>query len=497
MCMVLFKRYDQNQQFLFPLSLDEFIPGDHPARTIDCLVELLDISCIVSLHSEEGQPAYDPRLMLKVLFYAYSHGVTSSRAIEDRCRSDTAYMFLAAMQVPDYRTICLFRTRYLDNVESLFKQVLQVCVDLDMVGLVNVSVDGTKIKANASRKKTKDSKLVEKEIKRWLEEVERVDNEEDEQYGDDVTPFKLPAELVDRKTREKKIEEALKKIKDLEEAKKKLDAGEKTINTTDPEARMMKSGRLIRPCYNGQLAVDSQHQVIVATGLTNCEVDYDQLVPMVEKMEENLGELPSVITCDSGYASYENLSYLPGKDIVGLIPDQMFKIEEAGKKKYFPKNKFMYDETANRYTCPMNKLLSHQQRQKLKDGTYVHVYYAKESDCETCAEKPRCTKAKKRIVSRDPREHLFEEMRARLKTPLGKALYNLRKITVEPVNGNIKYNKKFSQFSMRGLRKTKIEFILMSIVHNVGKIHDILTSLTHLKQLSARQVAQPKSISIF
>jgi len=483
--VVLFKRYDQKQQFLFPLCLDEFVPCDHPARTIDCLVEGLDISCIVRLHSEEGQPAFDPRLMLKVLFYSYSHGVTSSRVIEDRCRSDTAYMFLAAMQVPDYRTICLFRTRYLDNVESLFKQVLQVCVDLGMVGLVNVSVDGTKIKANASRKKTKDSKLVEKEIKRWLEEARRVDGEEDELYGDG-TPFKLPPELVDRKTREKRIEEALKKIKDLEEVKKKLDSGEKNVNTTDGEARMMKSGRLIRPCYNAQLAVDSKCQVIVAADLVDREVDYDQLVPMVEKMEEDLDRLPSVITCDSGYSTYENLMYLQGKGIWGLIPDQMFKIEEAGKKKYFPKNKFMYDEQANRYTCPMGKLLSHQQRQKVKAGVYVQVYYAKESDCIACAEKSRCTKAKKRIVSRDPREHLFEQMRIRLKTPLGKALYKLRKITVEPVNGNIKYNKKFNQFSLRGVRKTKIELILMGLVHNAGKIHDRLNNLTNPRQLPAR-----------
>ena len=486
--VVLFKRYDQKQEFLFPLSLDEFIPGDHPARTIDCLVERLDISRIVGMHSEEGQPAFDPRLMLKILFYSYSHGVTSSRVIEDRCRSDTAYMFLAAMQTPDYRTICLFRTKYLDNVESLFKQVLQVCVDLDMVGLVNVSVDGTKIKANASRKKTRDSKQVEREIKRWLEEAERVDSEEDELYGDNGTPFKLPPELVDRKTREKKIEEALKKIKDLEEVKKKLDGGEKNVNSTDCDARMMKAGRLIRPCYNAQLAVDSKCQVIVAADLVNREVDYDQLVPMVEKLEENLDELPIVITCDSGYASYENLAYLQDKGIMGLIPDQMFKIEEAGKKKYFPKNKFMYDESANRYTCPMGRLLSHQQRQKVKDGIYVHVYYAKESDCTVCVEKPWCTKAKKRIVSRDPREHLFEQMRIRLKTPLGKMLYKLRKITVEPVNGNIKYNKKFNQFSMRGLRKTKIEFILMSIVHNIGKICDRLNSLTNQKQLPAGQV---------
>ncbi|OPY29509.1 MAG: Transposase DDE domain protein [Methanocella sp. PtaU1.Bin125] len=418
--------------------------------------------------------------MIKVLFYAYSLGITSSREIEDHLRRDAAFMFLAAMQKPDYRTICLFRTKYLDCVVSLFRQILQVCDEMDMVGMVNVSIDGTKIKANASRKRSKDAEQIDKEIKRWMETAERADSEEDDLYGDG-SPFILPPELVDRRTREEKIEEALRRVRELENAKKKLDeSGLKTINMTDPDARMMKSGRLIRPCYNGQLAVDSKCQVIVACDLTTCEVDYDQLVPMVEQIEMNLGELPISISADSGYASYDNLEYLPGREILGLIPDQMLKIEEAGKNKYFSRNKFVYDASLDRYTCPGGKLLTHQNRQKMKDGAFTEKYMAKDSDCAGCGLKSKCTKAKKRFVSRNPREHLFEEMRERLKTPLGKALYKLRKITVEPVNGNIKYNKGFSEFSLRGLSKTRIELVMMSIVHNIRKIHDVLNDLIPL-----------------
>jgi transposase len=475
--VVLFKKYDQKQQLLFPLSLDDFIPLDHPARTIDSIVERLDLSCIISRHSEEGQPAYDPRLMIKVLFYAYSIGITSSREIEDHLRRDTAFMYLAAMQKPDYRTICLFRTKYLDCIVLLFRQILQVCDEMDMVGMVNVSIDGTKIKANASRKRSKDAEQIDKEIKGWMETAERVDSEEDDLYGDG-SPFKLPPEMVDRRTREEKIEEAVKRVKELEEAKKKLrESGLKMINLTDTDARMMKNGRLIRPCYNGQLAVDSRCQVIVACDLTTCEVDYDQLVPMVEQIEMNLGELPGSISADSGYATYDNLEYLPGKDILGLIPDQMLKIEEAGKKKYYSRNKFVYDASNDWYTCPAGMLLTHQNRQKVKDGSFVELYMAKESDCGGCDQKAKCTRAEKRIVSRNPREHLFEEMRERLKTPLGKALYKLRKITVEPVNGDIKYNKNFDEFSLRGLPKARIELVLMSIAHNLGKIHDVLNGL--------------------
>jgi transposase len=477
--VVLFKRYDQKQQLLFPPSLDDFIPEDHPARTIDRIVERLDLSYIVSMYSEEGQPAYDPRLMLKVLFYAYSLGITSSREIEDHLRSDVVFMFLAAMQKPDYRTICLFRTKYLDCVAGLFKQILQVCIEMDMVGFVNVSVDGTKIKANASRKRTKDLEHIDRAIKEWMEKSEQADREEDDLYGDG-SPFKLPPEMVDRRTREQRIDEALKRVKELEDAKKKLEQSDvKTINLTDGDARLMKSGKLIRPCYNGQLAVDSKCQVILAVDLTTDVVDYRQLVPLVEQMEENLGELPGVITTDSGYSSYDNLDYVRGKDVVGLIPDQLLEVEAAGKKKHYSRNRFVYDASNDRYTCPSGKLLTHQHRKKSKDGTFVEVYRARESDCMRCPEKAKCTRAgtKRRIVTRNPREYLLEEMRERLISPLGKALYKLRKTTVEPVNGNIKYNKKFDEFRLRGLTKTKIEFVLMSIAHNIGKIHDVLNSL--------------------
>jgi transposase len=477
--VVLFKKYDQKQQLLFPPSLDDFIPQDHPARTIDSIVERLDLSCIISRHSEEGQPAYHPKLMIKVLFYAYSIGITSSREIEDHLRTDAAFMYLAALQKPDYRTICLFRTKYLDCVMSLFRQILQVCDEMNMIGMVNVSIDGTKIKANASRKRSKDAEQIDKEIKSWMERAEHADEEEDDLYGDG-SPFKLPPELVDRRTREEKIEEAMKRVRELEGAKKKLEeSGQKMINLTDEDAKMMKNGRLIRPCYNGQLAVDSQCQVIVACDLTSCEVDYDQLVPMVEQIEMNLDELPGSVSADSGYASYDNLEYLPGREILGLIPDQMLKIEEAGKNKYFTRNKFVYDADLDRYTCPAGKLLTHQNRQKKEDGTFTERYMSKESDCAACSLKSKCTKAKKRFVSRNPREYLFEEMRLLLKTPVGKALYKLRKITVEPVNGDIKYNKGFHEFRLRSLKKARIEFVLMSIAHNIGKIHKALNSLIH------------------
>lgn len=491
--MVLFKKYDQKQQLLFPPCLDDFIPGDHPARTFDSIVERLDLSCIISRHSEEGQPAYDPRLMLKVMFYAYSLGITSSREIEDHLQRDVAFMFLAAMQKPDYRTICLFRTKYLDCVVSLFKQILQICVELDMVDLINVSIDGTKIKANASKKRTKDLEHIDKAIKGWMEEADRADREGDDLYGD-CSPFKLPPGMVDRKTREDRIDEAIKRVNKLEDAKKKLQkTGDKTINMTDEDSRLMKSGKLITPCYNGQFAVDSKCQVIVAVDLTTEEADSRQLVPMVEQIEENLGELPGVITTDSGYASYDNLEYMRKKDVVGLIPDQLLEVEAAGKKKYYSRNKFVYDTPNYRYTCPMGKWLTHQNRKKARDGTFVEVYFAKESDCMKCPEKAKCTKAKRRIVTRNPREYLFEEMRERLRSPLGKALYKLRKFTIEPVNGNIKYNKNFDEFNLRGKPKAKIELLLMSIAHNTDKIHAFLKGLTQQIRLISRHQVHPSS----
>lgn len=320
----MFKKYDQKQCFLLPLSLDDFVPLESPARTVSEVVDLLDLSAFESRYAVLGQRAYDPGMMLKVLFYSYYSGVTSSRCIADKLATDTVFMFLAGMQRPDFRTLCRFRSMHRDGVEQVFKQIVQLCMGLGMVGLGNVSFDGTKVKANASRKRTKDMKAVEKEIKKLIVESIKTDEEEGREYGDG-TPYELPPDLRDPAKRKEKIREAKRKLDELERAKERLNDGKaKTTNLTDPDARLMKAHDGIKPGYNCQAAVDSRCQVVLAARVVKDESDYNQLVPMVELVKQNTGELPRVCTADSGYYTLDNYRYFKEHGNVGLIPDKMY-----------------------------------------------------------------------------------------------------------------------------------------------------------------------------
>lgn len=469
----MFKKYDQKQCFLLPYSLDDFVPPGHLARTVNEVVDMLDLGVLESRYAVLGQRAYDPRMMLKVFFYAYFSGVTSSRSIQDKLGSDTVYMYLSGMQCPDFRTLCRFRTLHKEGMEAVFRQIVQICMSLGMVGLGNVSFDGTKIKANASRKRTRDMKAIDKEIKRLIDESIKLDEEEDQEYGD-TSPFEMPPELRDPVKRHEKIRAAKKKLDELEAAKKRLqDEKTKTTNLTDPDARLMKTHDGIKPAYNCQAAVDSQYQVVVAANVVKDESDYNQLIPMIELVEENTGKKPWITTADSGYHTLDNYRYFKEQGMLGLIPDKMYQLEKQGKTKYIPKSKFTYNADNDVYVCPAGNALTFYCNTPYK-GELLRNYYCRPGNC---ALKSQCTKAKFRRVSKNPGDDLVQDMRNKLDSKIGASIYKERMSTVEPVFGNMKKNKGFKEFRLRGLTKTSIEFTILCIVQDLGKIHEFLKNL--------------------
>jgi transposase len=267
----MFKKYDQNQQFLFPLSLENFIPEDHIARILNDIIEGIDITAIESTYSEDGCPAYHPLLLLKILLYGYTIDIRSSRDIYNMTYNDTAFMYLAAMQHPDFRTICRFRSTHLDSIKDVFSQVVTVCKEMGMLGAGKISLDGTKIKASASVKQSKDADALDKEIDRILKESIEIDEAEDEMYGES-SPYQIPEELVNKKRRLETILAAKEKLE-----KKKLDK----INVTDNDAKIMKhKDGSKKPSYNGQIAVDDKEQVIVAADLVDDQNDVYQVKPI-------------------------------------------------------------------------------------------------------------------------------------------------------------------------------------------------------------------------
>lgn len=257
--MKIFREYSQSQGFLLPPSLDEFVPESHEAHIINDVVDTMDLSPLLAKYKGGGAPAYHPGMMLKVIVYAYSRDIYSSRSIAQVLKTDTAFMFLSALQSPDFRTICLFRADHADVLPDLYVEVVRLCASLGMVGLGHIAFDGTKLKANASVRQTRDRDGLEKEIERIKEQMgemihasSKIDELEDQIYpdGDDS---EVVEELRKKEYRLKKLHEA---IEVLEREKLEM------VNVTDPESWLMKDSRkVIQPGYNGQIAVDDKEQV--------------------------------------------------------------------------------------------------------------------------------------------------------------------------------------------------------------------------------------------
>jgi transposase len=427
----MFKRYDQKQQFLLPLNLEEFVSEDHISRVLNDLIDVVDISAIESTYSENGCPAYHPRLFLKILFYGYLINIRSSRKIDDMTQTDTAFMYLAAMQKPDFHTICRFRSTHLDSIKEIFSQIVTFCKEMGLIGS-SISIDET-------------------------------DELEDEIYGDS-TPYQMPEELVDKKYRLEKIKAAKKKM-DEEKLKK--------VNITDTDAKIMKhKDGSKKPSYNCQVAVDEKEQIIVAVDLVDEENDLHQIEPMIENVKETLGYKPNVVLADAGYFSYDNVKFLLDEEIDAYIPDNFYEVEKRGKTKKFRKSLFTYDEKKDCYYCPAAFEIPFTRIQKREDEPDLRYYVCKY--CSLCVLKNACTESKNRTISRDPREYLMEDMRAKLDTEEGTEQYQNRMSTVEPVFGQMKQNRGFREFLLRGKRKTRIEFFMMCTVHNIKKIADFM-----------------------
>jgi transposase len=357
----VFRDYDPTQSFLLPPSLDDWLPEDHTARFIAEVVDnLLDLSAIYDSYVEAtGAPPYDPSMVLKLLLYAYSTGVTSSREMERRCHVDVAFRWLSANSAPDYRSISRFRRRHLVAVDDLFTQVLILCAEAGLVKLGQVALDGTKLRASASRHKAMSHDRLEPKIEQLqsevaaiLAEAEATDRAEDEEFGEDKRGDEVPAELARRETRLAKMRAAKEAIE--AEAREKaaakaaakaaegggdesaiaeaaeIAAANATPNKkaqrsfTDPESRMMKTNAGFHYCYNAQAVVDEEPQVALAAEATQQASDVDQLPFVVGVTEANLDDAdiddsPEMVLADAGYCSEANLQRIADAEINALV----------------------------------------------------------------------------------------------------------------------------------------------------------------------------------
>ena len=348
-----FRDWSRDQALLLPLSVHDFVPAGHLSRFIVALVtEELDLSAIMaSYKGEKGQPPYHPAMMVALLLYAYAVGIYSSRRIAKACEERVDFMAVVALQAPDFRTISEFRRRHLAALSALFVQVLKLCEQAGLVELGHVALDGTKIKANASkhkamsyeRMKTREAEL-QAEVDGWLKAAEAADAAEDTAFGADKRGDEMPDWIANKQARLAKLREAkaaLEAEAEAEAAAREQAAGKKDDdksrcgrkpappsavpeakaqrNFTDPESRILKTKDGYIQGYNAQAAVDATAQIIVAHTLTNNGSDQAQLAPLLDGVKANLGRNPDEASADAGYCSAANLRTVSRRRIKGYI----------------------------------------------------------------------------------------------------------------------------------------------------------------------------------
>jgi transposase len=431
-----FLPYEPNQDYLLPPSVSEWLPENHLAYFVSEIIDRLDLEKFYARYDGDGrrnQP-YDPAMLVKVLVYGYATGVFSSRKLGRKLYEDVAFRFLGAGNFPSHRTICDFRLRHLPELKELFVQVVRLARELGLVKLGTIALDGTKVKANASKHKAmsygrikEQEQKLKQEIEALLERARTIDAQEDARLGEDQADEELPVELQRRQERLAQIEAAKKRIEacqaqaDRERARHPDDQQRRgdgagrpfkhpfgvpddkaQDNFTDPESRIMKMGGSFEQCYNAQAVVDGESQLIIANGLTNNAADNGQLLPLLEAVQKNLGELPQRVLADSGYRSEQGLAGLEKKGVEGLIA-----LGREGK-----------------------------------DRTAI-----------------------------DPTRYpATQRMAQRLASPEGKAQYRRRKVIPEPVFGWIKHAIGFRQFSLRGLVKITGEWSLVCLALDVRRM---------------------------
>ena len=457
------KDYYQDQGLLFPPHLRDYLPDDHQAVIINDVVETLTLSCLYRKVSSEGHPAYHPKMMLKILIYAYANGIFSSRKIQAALQESIVFIYLAAWQKPDFRTISDFRQNNLAEFQELFSQVVDICKRLGMISLGHMAIDGSKFKANAADSRTYDQKRVQKAIQELLQQADQMDQREDWLHGPDNPVVSVPETIRKQKDR----------LKKLHQIKKQLDQSDREkTNATDPDAVFMKNGGRIRTSYNGQIAVD-ENQIIVAAEVTNDPIDIGQLIPMVEQAERRIGPLDK-LSADSGYSQGENLQVLADKKIDAHIPDTNYQGCRRGKPEspgpgLFPRSSFQRDEQQDCFICPVGQKLTFVRMQKVKDKKSLRLYRCQAF--QECRQRKRCTKSRQgRSLTLNAYDDQLRAMRTKLDSPHGRRIYGRRKSMVEPVFGHIKVGLGFCQFHLRGLLKVGGAFALVCIAHNVRKI---------------------------
>jgi transposase len=501
--MAKYKSYDYSQQVLLPVSLeDQLVPGTLEFALHALVDTRMDMSVFDEKYrnDETGRAAYDPKILLKVVLFAYSRGIVSSRKIERACQENVIFMALACGQKPDHSTIAAFVSSMKDEILPLFRDILLVCEEEGLLGGTVFALDGCKISSNASKQwsgtigdlERKKQKL-EKKVKQLLAEQRETDKREGKgsrkgRGGGDGGNRQQQIERLRKKAA--RIEEWLKK----NGPKRGATGKEIKSNVTDNESAMMATWHGTLQGYNGQALADKKHQVILHGEVFGNGQDHAHVPPMLDGAKENLKKIGlqedyfkgKLFAADSDYHSRTNMLKCEEEGLDAYIPDNKFRQRDPRfanrerhrrpvRKKLGLKD-FHYKKKTNQYLCPEGKRLSLVCKSSATDGNIYRIYHAKASDCAGCMSRGKCIRVKKgtrKVLMVPIGAHginLTKQMIQKVDSEEGKKIYIQRMAIVEPIFGNLRVQKRLDRFTLRGKIKVNIQWLLYCMVHNIEKI---------------------------
>lgn len=500
-----FKQYNQNQQFLLPPSLDEMISQSHPVRTLSKIIDEIDISEIEANYQSQGASSYNPRMLLKVIIYAYMNNVYSSRRIEALLEENIYYMWLSGMQKPEHNTINRFRsTRLSSGLKEVFSKLVILFHKSGILDIKEIYTDGTKLEANANKYSFVWGKSIQRRREKILSQVNELwkyatevckaelldvrptswETITSENISETITEINnsLLEKKIDPKVRAKltRIKKSWpEQLQKYEESEKILN-GRNSYSKTYTDAifmRMkedhMKNGQL-KPGYNWQISTNNQ--IIVNYSIHQTAGDTSSLIEHLESYKSLYGEYPETLTADAGYGSHENYQYAEDNAIEAFIKYNYFHKEQQRKwrEDISKSDNLYYNKDEDAYYCPMGQRMEKiGERQSTSQNGYLQIlsrYRAK--NCDGCPLLSSCHNSlgNRSIEINQEARRLREQAKERLNSEEGIIKRSRRPIEPETVFGNIKQNKQFRRFLLRGKAKVEIEVGLLSIAHNLSKI---------------------------
>lgn len=519
----VFKAYVMNQAALLPARYEELIPANHLVRVVNAAVEKIDVSALLAQYKGGGTSSYHPKMLLKVLVYAYAERIYTSRRIAKALRENIYFMWISGGSKPDFRTINDFRgSRMKGVIEEVFTAVLEYLVATGHVKLEHYFLDGTKIEANANKHKVVWAKRrenyhrrVKEQIRELIRQIEQVNVEEQAEYEeedleelggsgkDDVNSEQLKEKIEElnqklrhrrqprkdtrpvRKALKKLGEDCLVRLKKYEQQEKML-RGRRSYSKTDPDASSMRMKEdrgaerpWPKPAYNVQMG--TENQFVVGFSVHGRAGDTACLIPHLEGLRTHLGRLPQNLVTDAGYGSEENYAYLEQHSLGNFVKYNTFYQDTHRYRKsallhqyQFRAENFAYDPNQDEFICPAHQRLRFQyaSRYTSDNGYVTDRRYYECQQCRQCPFKPQCTQAKdnRKIQVSFRLLEYRQQARANLTSELGQRLRAKRSTEVETVFGSIKHNMGFRRFHLRGLEKVKTEWGLVGIAHNMRKL---------------------------